>query len=133
MITAISAADIKLLCQNSQIIVVNTKKIRFHIFFLFRFVFLPFFVCFLNLTMLAFSLKKKYKLHYVALHNSSVKQFTVIINFHLSGDTPVLLTVGTNQTHFSCEPMNHLPFVATKTSLLRFFRRSAKTKRTRIL
>ena len=64
MITAISAADIKLLSQNSHIIVVNTKKIRFHIFFLFRFVFLPFFVCFLNLTVLAFSLKKKYKLHY---------------------------------------------------------------------
>lgn len=131
MITAISAADIKLLCQNSHIIVVNTKKIRFHIFFLFRFVFLPFFVCFLNLTVLAFSLKKKY-INCITIF-SFVKQFTVIINFHLSGDTPVLLTVGTNQTHFSCEPMNHLPFVATKTSLLRFFRRSAKTKRTRIL
>ena len=131
MITAISAADIKLLCQNSHIIVVNTKKIRFHIFFLFRFVFLPFFVCFLNLTMLAFSLKKK-NINCITIF-SSVKQFTVIINFHLSGDTPVLLTVETNQTHFSCEPMNHLPFVATKTSLLRFFRRSAKTKRTRIL
>lgn len=130
MITAISAADIKLLCQNSHIIVVNTKKIRFHIFFLFRFVFLPFFVCFLNLTVLAFSLKKY--INCITIF-SSVKQFTVIINFHLSGDTPVLLTVGTNQTHFSCEPMNHLPFVATKTSLLRFFRRSAKTKRTRIL
>lgn len=131
MITAISAADIKLLSQNSHIIVVNTKKIRFHIFFLFRFVFLPFFVCFLNLTVLAFSLKKK-NINCITIF-SSVKQFTVIINFHLSGDTPVLLTVGTNQTHFSCVPMNHLPFVVTKTLLLRFFRRSAKTKRTRIL
>ena len=129
MITTISAADIKLLSQNSHIIVVNTKKIRFHIFFLFRFVFLPFFVCFLNLTVLAFSLKKY--INCITIF-SFVKQFTVVINFHLSGDTPVLLTVGTNQTHFSCGPMNHLPFVATKTSLLRFFRRSAKTKRTRI-
>ena len=84
MITAISAADIKLLCQNSHIIVVNTKKIRFHIFFLFRFVFLPFFVCFLNLTVLAFSLKKY--INCITIF-SFVKQFTVIINFHLSGDT----------------------------------------------